>query len=181
MTSDKAKEGQKRRAAKHRESLAERGIKPLTLVIPEIVHPPLKAAARRMKEGEDPFTALRTAAGINAPPDTVEIQTALDQAREQITDVVRQRDSERDARQKAERERDQVHGQLEDARAQVGQLKVERDGALSEVRDLTKRVRDAEGVVAKAQMSRGVLPFLARHLLGIPSPPHKPMKPKPKP
>lgn len=174
MSSDRAKEGQKRRSARRRETLAERGIKPVTLIVPEIVHPPLKAAAKRMKDGEDPFAALRSAAGINAPPDTA-------QAQEQIAAVTRERDAELLTRQQAERERDEARGELEGVRAQIGQMETERDNAISEVGEWKQRAGDAEGVIARAQSAKGLIPWLARYMLSIPEPSRKPRKTKQKP
>lgn len=89
-SSEAAKVGKRRREARRRAALAEKGIRTLTLSAPEAGHPGLKSAAARMRNGEDPDAALRRAGGGNEAHEderVAELEAQLAAAESDLSDA----------------------------------------------------------------------------------------------
>lgn len=84
-SSETAKVGRRRREAQRRARLAERGIIPLTVLVPESGHVVIKDAASRMRDGADPREAARAVGGANQPPDSS--ADALAEAEAQLSEA----------------------------------------------------------------------------------------------
>lgn len=88
--SEAAKAGKRRREARRRAALAERGVGTLTITAPVAGYPGLKSAAARMRAGEDPQAALRAAGGANEAHEDeriAEAEAQLAEAENQLSDA----------------------------------------------------------------------------------------------
>lgn len=146
MATDAAKAGHRRRAARRRETLKAQGVSTATVMAPVACHPLLKEAASRMRSGEDPQAALLAVARAN--------------------DLQRDESLTRElAALKAELAA--AHAQQAESDAEASDAAELIDRLASNVGGWKRRAKEAEEILSKARGARGILPSIARYMLGI--------------
>jgi len=176
-----SREGNRERAARRREFLAERGIKQIMLLAPEQAHPLLKQAVGFMTQPTDPMeprAALRRAGGAN---DSDDASVELEIARDRIAEVERDASMRRaEIEALAEARERALQAELDAARAVEAEGRAKIDVATVEAKEAARaaqeaqertiealrRAEQAETTIRQAKTMPGIKGRLVRWLAG---------------
>jgi hypothetical protein len=165
-----SREGNRERAARRREALAERGIKQVLLLAPEQAHPLLKQAVGFMTHESDPMeprAALRRAGGSNEPAgDRITLAVELASARIEIEAAEQQKNAlqaERDAARAAEA---CALAEMMSEREKAQAITWEASDAQKRAAEALQRAMKAETTIHRAKSLPGIRGRVVRWLAG---------------
>lgn len=168
-----SREGNQSRNKRYREALAERGIRPVQVLVPESAHPLIRQAAGLMTRDNEPLeprAALRRAGGANEPepgeasPDLI---AELEAAKARLVEIERQAEARQTEIEAAKRQRKALETELAAARMVEAVERERAKTAEQKVIEADRKARRAWAPVRRIRTMRGLRGRLARWIADV--------------